>query len=115
MASWYYLPITTPDSNPIPEDEASEPGEVQVENEEFGTLEESKEKGKKKMLERYLLLVPWPGSCSSGKSSTISGKGTCQSQTTPNKGDLGRIGVHQCDGGQGRNGVGLPWWSSIEV
>ena len=40
-ASWYSLPTQTPDSYPIPEDEASEPEEVLIEDEEFSTLEES--------------------------------------------------------------------------
>ena len=41
LASWYTLPTPTPDEDLISEDEASEPEEVQVEDEDFGTLEES--------------------------------------------------------------------------
>mgnify|MGYP000695171260 CR=1 FL=1 len=41
MASWYSLPTPTPDEDPIREDEASEPEEVQEEEEGVCTLDES--------------------------------------------------------------------------
>ena len=41
-ASWYSLPAPMSDSDPIPEDEASEPEMIRAEDEEgFGTLDES--------------------------------------------------------------------------